>query len=241
MQDIIVVQAQQSLRSIIKEAIQAGGPNCDLNHIDVSRVENMNGLFYNLPFHGNISQWDTGRVTSMGMMFSRSDFNGDISHWNTSSCTDMSMMFANSPFAGDLSNWDVSNVTDMMSMFEKTAFNGDVSRWNTGQVRDIRKIFCDSPFSGDISTWTCENAFDFERMVPLMGLGAMTHVCVAHWAEALDGRFLLEKAHQDHLACMTPLALGLGLSKAQTIVWMHKTWLDGVQLEEALALPGLEH
>ena len=97
---------------------------------NVSMITNMNSLFYDSKFNGDISMWDVSNVTNMHAMFSYSFFNGDISNWDVSKITDMNNMFSNSKFDGDISNWDVSNVTDMRNMFLSSSFNGDISNWD---------------------------------------------------------------------------------------------------------------
>jgi surface protein len=96
---------------------------------DVSRVTDMNNLFYGSQFQGNISNWDVSNVTDMNWMFFNSIFDGDISNWDVSNVTCMNSMFCNSQFAGDISDWDVSNVTNMNSMFAYSIFKGDISNW----------------------------------------------------------------------------------------------------------------
>ena len=93
------------LREIIQERIKAEGPNCDLNDIDVSLINDMSGLFY------------------------FSEFDGDISNWNVSNVRDMSFMFYRSNFNGDISKWNVSNIKNMFGMFYKAKFNQDISKW----------------------------------------------------------------------------------------------------------------
>ncbi len=41
----IVARDREHLRKLVYESIQKYGPNCDLNFIDVSEVDNMDGLF----------------------------------------------------------------------------------------------------------------------------------------------------------------------------------------------------
>lgn len=83
-------KTKKELEKIIKETIEEQGNNADLNFIDTSLIINMEYLFKNSRFNGNISEWDVSNVLSMTGMFANSSFNGDISNWNTSSVIYMS-------------------------------------------------------------------------------------------------------------------------------------------------------
>ena len=120
---MVEARGRSHLISLIQEAINKNGPNCNLNHIIVSDIFDMHRLFFNSEFNGNISRWDVSNVTNMSGMFCQSKFNGDISKWNTSNVTDMSMMFYNSPFAGDIDKWNISNVTNMSEIFTDCPLN----------------------------------------------------------------------------------------------------------------------
>ena len=71
----------------------------------------------------NLNDIDTSEITDMNNMFAESNFIGDISNWNVSNVKDMMHMFYNSKFDGDISNWDVSNVETMYGMFGCSKFN----------------------------------------------------------------------------------------------------------------------
>lgn len=128
----VIARDRNHLRQLVYESIQKNGPNCDLNFIDVSNVEDMEGVFAgaNSIFNGDISQWDVSCVETMSNMFHGSQFNGDISRWNVSSVVSMWGMFAHSQFNGDVSRWNVSDVWELTDMFAYSKFAGDVSGWN---------------------------------------------------------------------------------------------------------------
>ena len=78
----IVAIDKEHLKLLIHQEMEKNGPNCDLNHIDVSNITNMSYMFYKSRFNGDISKWNVSNVTSMTNMFYNSPFNGDISEWN---------------------------------------------------------------------------------------------------------------------------------------------------------------
>ena len=152
------------LRKLVTQHIARHGAQCDMNHIDVSQINDFTGVFANTAFNGDISKWDTSNVTSMQELFASSPFNGDISQWNVSKVIDMSRMFSKSPFQGDLSNWNVSRVTSMHSMFSHSLFNGDISKWSVSNVALMNAMFMSSAFSGSLADWDVSNVSDMSMM-----------------------------------------------------------------------------
>lgn len=153
-------KTKEELQDMIIDAIEKNGPEVDLNHIDVSGIDNMRLLFYMYygrsdknksqilqSFNGNISDWDVSGVTDMMLMFcDAKNFNQNISGWDVSSVENMSYMFKDAKsFNGDISEWDVSGVTDMRCMFSGAeSFNQNLSDWNVvGKYVDY--IFSDCP------------------------------------------------------------------------------------------------
>ena len=119
-------ELQEKIREIIRKTHPKKGDTIDLNHLDVSRVEDMSGLFYDYVDHidftqynFNVSKWDVSKVTNMHCMFLLCEnFNSDLSRWKVSKVTDMSGMFSGcEKFNSDLSGWKVSKVKDMSGMF----------------------------------------------------------------------------------------------------------------------------
>ena len=103
--DMIVVNSKSELKELIWKRIEEQGLNCNLNDIDVSKIDDMSFLFHEIDFNGDISKWDVSNVRDMSYMFWSSKFNGDISGWDTSSVEDMSCMFYNSPLSGHEPKW----------------------------------------------------------------------------------------------------------------------------------------
>ena len=94
--------------------------------------------------HGPIAEWDVSRVTDMNAMFYElASFTQDLSKWDVSRVSDMSAMFNGAEsFNQDLSKWDVSRVIDMGAMFARAyLFNQDLSKWDVSRVTDMDKMF----------------------------------------------------------------------------------------------------
>ena len=108
---------KKHLKAIIENEIFEGGINCDLNHIDISKITDLSDFFKWSQFNGDISKWDTSNVTNMDNLFYSSLFNGDISKWNVSKVTDMDYLFCNSKFTGDISSWQPLSVESNENMF----------------------------------------------------------------------------------------------------------------------------
>ena len=128
-------ETREELIEIIREMIKEKGPDCDLNCIDVSRIDNFGAVFASYGtklFNGNISKWDMSNAKSLNSMFNGSMFSG---------------------VDGGIADWDVSNVEMMDYMFNGSKFNSDISGWNVEKVRSMVCAFQDCPFDQDITKW----------------------------------------------------------------------------------------
>lgn len=168
MKTIIKVKDREELIKAIKEEIEKQGKvKLDLNHIDVSEIEDFNSLFSHPSFdllgadleELNVSSWNTGKATNMYDLFGGCNLleKLDLSAWDVSNVTDMSCMFLECWFLGSagISGWNTSKVTDMGSMFEGcTLLNEDLSAWDVSEVRNVYCMFsgCES-FNTDLSSW----------------------------------------------------------------------------------------
>lgn len=126
-QHTIVPKSRKELEDAIAKEIDKNGNDCSLNHIDVSKIDDLSYLFANYK-------------TDYGHNFS--DFNGDISDWDTSSVKDMCGMFSKSVFNGDISKWDVGNVENVYDMFYMSKFNGNIDDWEFPEyTKNINRMF----------------------------------------------------------------------------------------------------
>ena len=78
--------SKDELRSLIEQELERQGKDADLNHIDVSGIDNMSLLFNKLNIRNiKIDEWNTGNVTNMSYMFMDCrNFNCDLSRWDVS-------------------------------------------------------------------------------------------------------------------------------------------------------------
>ena len=160
----IRVRSRDELVELVRTHIKQHGPHCDLNHLDVSGLNDFHKVFDGTSFNGDVSGWDVSNATTLFGLFNRTPFTGDVSKWNVSKATNLAFMFANTPFNGDLSAWDLSNASTIEGMFYQGAFNGDIARWNVSNVKKMDQLFMSCPFTGNLSAWNVSNATSMGSM-----------------------------------------------------------------------------
>lgn len=160
----IIVHSRADLMVHIAHELNTQGFNASLNHLDVSNVHDMSGVFKDSLFNGDISMWNVSNVVGMVRMFENSPFNGDISRWNVSNVNTFAYMFRNSQFNGDISEWQLNEADNMLGMFEGSRFNGDLSKWNMSKVKEFRHMFNNADFAGDLSQTALRRYSTFANM-----------------------------------------------------------------------------
>lgn len=137
----VIKATNNNIKQIVKDELDKLGHDADLNHIDVSEVQNMNSLF-------SCYSDDLGEEYE--------DLNPDISKWNVSKVENMWGMFYNcKKFNQDISRWDVGKVEDMYCMFYRCInFNQNISNWDVRKVKNTQFMFkgCKN-FNQDLSGW----------------------------------------------------------------------------------------
>ena len=74
-------ETRDELKQMIKDEISKNGFECSLNHIDVSRITDMDRLFIGSIFNGDISNWDVSNVKSMKDTFLNSPLQNNPPKW----------------------------------------------------------------------------------------------------------------------------------------------------------------
>ena len=137
----IIAENKEHLKELIKNEMNTYGQECDLNHINVSKVTDMSSLFYKSYFNGNISEWDVSNVEDMSSMFLGSYFNGNLSKWDVSNVKNMSSMFLGPHFYGDLSDWKPYKLERVTRMFTRAEV---VPYWVKFGKSEERRLAIDS-------------------------------------------------------------------------------------------------
>lgn len=243
----VLARSKSHLRQLIAVAIEQQGHQCDLNHIDVSSIDDFSELFKNSLFNGNISRWNVSNANDMSNMFASSLFNGDISQWNTERVTDMRAMFYKSQFNSDVSQWNVGRVRCATVMFANSPFAGDVSNWDVRAMREMPNMFDNSSFRGDLSKWRFDSMTRCSNLMRSEDAMVCPQPSIYHWLLALQAPYELKSRSEwaDHFQAVLPMTKGLGLPALETATAIQDAWLLasprlGRAQELLVALPSLE-
>ena len=147
---------------------------------DVSRVTNMDQLFYDPPrvggdkyksFDGMLGDWDVSSVTSFEKTFKNANaFKGtNLYNWDVSSATNMHGMFEHAEsFVARISGWNVGKVKTMATMFQNAlSFNQPLKDWDVSSCKDFARMFSgvrEDGFAQDVSSWNVRNDANTNNM-----------------------------------------------------------------------------
>lgn len=145
----------------------------DLGNLDVSNIQNFDGMFAglcNLQTLSGLNNWNTTNGTNFTSMFesARKLITLNLSNWNTAKATTMNGMFRDMTSLqtlGDLSRWNTTNVTDMSNLFyndENLTSLNFINQWNVENVKSISGMFANNKklTSLDLSKWDTANVTD---------------------------------------------------------------------------------
>lgn len=148
------------------------------------------GAFANCSlFNSNINHWDVSNVENFANMFTRATiYNKPLNLWDMSSAIDISSMFEETnDFNQNIGSWDVSNLTAIDSIFKKAlAFNNggsaDINNWNFPLVTSMYEMFGNSEsFNQPIGNWDVSNVTIMEAVFRQAYVGPLTQESLNTW------------------------------------------------------------
>ena len=168
--------SREELQKYLKLEIKKQGENVVIKDLDVSLLEDLSDLFYDICNYNNktldLSGWKTGNIKDMYRMFASCSFlkSVNLSGWDTSNVKNMMYMFSNcwSIKSIDLTGWTTSKVISMSHMFRccNCLKSLDLSSWDTRNVSSMLRMFdeCTDLESLDLSGWDTSNVTDMYMM-----------------------------------------------------------------------------
>jgi len=153
-------------RYFTKEWLPKSLADVPIGEWDVSKVTNMEYLFYNRTTFNEPLHWDVSNVTNMRNMFDNAHMFNQTLDWDVSKVETMNDMFNGaSSFNQDISNWNVSNVKAMSGMFAyATSFNQDLSKWNISRVELMEYTFMCATSLSTYQQWNINKGVSVEGM-----------------------------------------------------------------------------
>lgn len=160
----------ENIKDLVNESIKNYGTGVDLNFIDTSKVTNMNSLFDQTDFEGDISYWNVSNVTNMNYMFYQCEnFNCNLSNWEPKNLERAEGMFEGCiNFIGTgLDNWELPKLKYANFMFANCEnFNQDLSKWDPIKLKNALKMFynCEKLKGTGLEHWTTSSLEDMGSM-----------------------------------------------------------------------------
>lgn len=148
-------------RQILNSSYKPNLISIDINHLDVSKVTNISGLFFDLNSlkELKIEDWNIENVTNLSYTFYNTNLSSlDLNKWNTENVTNLNSIFLGMRSLSSLKidKWNTSNVIDITRIFVNTSNLKyvDISNWDTSNVKFASYTFAGTNFLNlDISRW----------------------------------------------------------------------------------------
>ena len=167
-QPSVHVETNGQLRALVREAIALHGPSANLNHLNVACIQDFGGVFQDLTFSGDASNWDMRQAVSLRQMFQNCRLSADLSAWTFERLINMSGTFKATVFSNrvHLGTWNTSTVVDFANTFERTVPNQALGlhTWDTRSGVLFDQCFDHAWVRDDVSYWNMCSAQSWSQM-----------------------------------------------------------------------------